>query len=261
MPEREMATILYLMPGLGASQEEKSRRERLANSFLTNPAHRVVVDGVDEGPTSIESSIEGDLSVRGMLRKVITTRGRYDAVIIGCADDPGLFSLRELLDIPVIGPLEASLAIASTLGDRFGLITVAASAFPETRMILRKYGAEQRCASIRAVDVRVEDMIDGRATRAQLAESFAREAKAAIQEGATCLTMGCMSMAFLLLDEAVRDLVPVPVINPAKAAVKMAELQVSMGIRHSRLAYPEPDLVKLKRSVLPELDVWTESVD
>lgn len=248
-----MADILYLMPGVGASAKEKARREGLANTFLTNPANHVVVDDVDEGPTSIESSIEGDLSVRGMLRKVIATKGRYDAVIIGCADDPGLFSMRELLDIPVIGPLETSIAVAATVGERFGLITVAEEAYPETRMILRRYGAEGRLASLRAVDVRVEDMIDGRATREQLIESFSREAREAIREGATSLLMGCMSMAYLLLDEAVRESIAAPVINPAKVAVKMAEMQASLGLKHSVLAYPKPDLAKLKRSVLPEL--------
>ncbi|RJQ07216.1 MAG: hypothetical protein C4551_07135 [Bacillota bacterium] len=248
-----MSTILYLMPGVGAGVEEKARRQRIASGFLTNPANTVVVDDVDEGPVSIESSIEGDLSVRGTLRKLIALKGRYDAVIVGCGDDPGLFSVRELMDVPVVGPFESSVAVASMVGDRFSLITTSLECIPETRMILRKYGAEGRCASIRAVDVTVDELIDGRAGRERIVEAFSREARLAVKDGASCITMGCMSMAFMLLDEAVRDTIPAPVINPAKVAVKVAEMLVSLGLKHSVLAYPKPDFAKLRRTVLPEL--------
>lgn len=249
-----MGRILYLMPGVGASPEEIARRQRLAQSFLTNPAaNTVTVDDTDEGPESIESSIEGDLSVRGVLRKLLALRGAYDAVVVGCGDDPGLFSIRELMDVPVVGPMEASIALAFTIGDRFSLITTSEVCFPETRMILRKYGAEGRCASLHAVDCTVGDMIEGRITREQLAEAFARQAYLAIAQGASCITMGCMSMGFQLLDEAVRETVPAPVLNPAKVAIKMAEMQMSLGIKHSVLAYPKPDLAKLKRTLLPEI--------
>ncbi len=241
------------MPGVGASPEEIARRQRLATSFLTNPANAVTVDDTDEGPESIESSIEGDLSVRGVLRKLLRRRGQYDAVVVGCGDDPGLFSVRELLDVPVIGPMEASIAVAFTVGDRFSLITTSEACFPETRMILRRYGAEGRCASLHALDCTVGDLIEGRVTRDQLAEAFARQARLAVAQGASCITMGCMSMAFQLLDEAVRETVPAPVINPAKAAIKMAEMHLSLGIKHSVLAYPKPDFAKLRRTVLPEL--------
>lgn len=249
-----MARILYLMPGVGASPKEIVRRQELANSFLTNPAaSTVTVDDTDEGPESIECSIEGDLSVRGVLKKLLKLRGTYDAVVVGCGDDPGLFSVRELLDVPVIGPMEASIAVAFTIGDRFSLITTGEASYPETRMILRRYGAEGRCASLHAVDCTVGDMIEGRISRAKLAEAFARQARLAIDQGASCITMGCMSMAFQLLDEAVRDLVAAPVINPAKVAIKMAEMYASLGIKHSPLAYPKPDFAKLRRTVLPEL--------
>lgn len=254
-----MSNILYLMPGKGASKEEMLRREKIANTFLTNAKNRVIVDNVDDGPLSIESSIEGELSVRGMLKKVIETRGKYDAVIIGCADDPGLFSLRELLDIPVIGPFESSIAMASMLGEKFSVITILESGFPETRMILRKYGADQKCTSIRAIDCSVEAMIEKKVSKEEVTNRFVQEAKKAEkEEGASSMILGCMTMAFLLLDEAVKGQITAPIINPAKVSVKIAEMLVSLGLKHSNLSYPKPDFEKLKKTVLPEL--YRESV-
>ena len=119
-----MSTILYIMPGQGVSQEEIERRTAIANSFLLNKENEVVITDTDEGPSSIESSVEGDLSVKGVLLKLIEKKGSFNSVIIGCADDPGLFSVREIMNVPVIGPMETSIAFSKILGERFGYITI-----------------------------------------------------------------------------------------------------------------------------------------
>lgn len=248
-----MGTILYMMPGTGVSRVEKDRREAIANSFLINKANRVIVDDTEEGPNSIESSIEGDLSVKGVLKKLISLRGTYDAVIIGCGDDPGLFSVREIADVPVIGPMETSIAYSSMLGDKFGFITISKEAFPETRMIFRRYGAEGRCASMRSMEVTVEDMIEKRICEAEFVKRFAGEAEAAVASGASTVLMGCMSMAYMLMDERVKEYTDIPVINPAKVAVCTAEVMMSLGLKQSVYAFPRPNIEKLKATILPEL--------
>lgn len=248
-----MVNILYLMPGTGSTAEEKERRQKIANTFLTNDKNVVIVDDLKEGPLSIESCIEGEMSIPGMLRKAIRMKGQYDALIIGCADDPGIFSMRELLDVPVVGPMETSIAMAAVLGEKFSIITIDESVYPETRMILRKYGALDKCASIRSIECTVLDMISGKKNKEEVVDAFVREAQLAVKDGASCITLGCMTMAFLLLDEAVKDKLKTPVINPAKVAVKMAEMLVSLNLRHSQLAYPKPNFNKLSISVLPEL--------
>jgi allantoin racemase len=244
-----MVKILYLMPGIDVGAEEKARRERIARGFLTNPENSVKVDECDEGPISIESVIESDLSVSGMLKKAAATRGQYDALVAGCAGDPGLYALRELLDVPVIGPLESSIAISSTIGDKFSVITILDSGIPEFWSTMRKYGQSHKCASVRAINAHVLDMVDGTVSRKQVVDSLAREAEMAVRDGASSIILGCMTMAFLLVDEDVR--LDAPIINPAKVAIKMAEMQATLGLRHSFLSYPRPDFAKLRRTVLP----------
>ena len=247
-----MANILYLMPGAGTSHEERQRREKIANTFLTNPAHKVTVDTVGKGVKSIECSIEGDISIHGLLKKALIERENYDALIVGCADDIGLFSLRELLDMPVIGPLESSIAFSFMLGDRFTLMTTAEESVPETRMILRKYGVMDKCASVRYLDFLVLDMMTGKATREEVVGRFLKEVDLARKDGAASVVMGCMTMAFLLLDESANQVATIPVINPAKIAIKTAEMMISLGMRHSDAAYPKPDLGRVKQSILQD---------
>lgn len=243
-----MARILYLMPGIEAGAEEKQRRQGIANSFLADGRNRVIVDDCDEGPISIESAVEADTCVAGMLKKALALKGTYDALIVGCAGDPGLRSMREVLDVPVVGPFESSIALARTLGDKFSVLTILQSGIPDTWDTLRKYGQDGRCASVRAIEAHVNDMVSGAVSRERVLETVRSGAESARRDGASSVVLGCMTMAFLLVDEGVQS--EVVIVNPAKVAVKMAEMLVGLGIRQSRVSYPRPDMEKLGRTVL-----------
>jgi len=241
-----MSVILYLMPGGGMDPAEIARREQIANTFLANPdKHQVTVASVGYGAEAVESTVEADFSVMGLVKHAVDHRGEYDALIIGCGDDPGLFSLREMLDVPVVGPMECSVALTQLLGERFALITTGAEAVAESRALYRKYGVINRCASIRYLDAGVLDMQQGGASRASLVQRFADEVAKAAGEGADSAVMGCMTMAYLLLDEDVNKLSPIPIVNPAKVAVKTAETLLDLNLRHSDAGYPKPNFAPI----------------
>lgn len=239
-----MAEILYLMPGGAMDAAEVSRREVLANSFLTMPdRYHVSVRSVGYGADSIECFIDGDFSVTGLLQYALSHKGGYDALIIGCTDDPGLFSLREVLTVPVVGPMESSVAIASLLGHSFGVIATEQSAVPESHTLLRKYGVDSRCVSIRCLNQSAAALRHyiGDALEHTLLQRLNEVA----QDGADCAVLGCMSMAFGPLDEKVAKNSPIPIINPAKASIKTAETLLELGLRHSDASYPKPNMIPI----------------
>jgi allantoin racemase len=47
-----------------------------------------------------------------------------DAVLVACSGDPGVAEARTLLNIPVIGPMEAAMGLVLGYGWRFGILTV-----------------------------------------------------------------------------------------------------------------------------------------
>ncbi len=243
-----MAEILYLMPGNAMDAAEMARREALANAFLTRPdKHRVSMRAVGYGVDAIECSIEAEFSVEGLIKYALAHRGEYDALIIGCADDPGLFSLRETLSVPVVGPMESAVALSALLGHSFTLITTEKSAIPECKTLFRKYGVLNRCAAIQSMNQSVAELQNGSGSKESRRELLARvnEAVALGADcGADCAVLGCMSMAFALLDEGLAN-APIPVINPAKAAVKTAEALLDLGLRHSDQGYPKPDMAPI----------------
>src|SRR6185369_4851518 len=75
-----------------------------------------------------------------------------DAVIIACFGDPGLFALRELAPVPVVGMAEASCHLASTLGRKFSIVTGGHRWGPMLEEFVAAIGLTTNLASVRTVD-------------------------------------------------------------------------------------------------------------
>src|SRR5690349_15293207 len=75
----------------------------------------------------------------------------YDAVVMGCLDEPGLPAAKEVLSIPVVGETEAAVHYASLVGRRFTFLANSAGGSGVLEDLVRKYGFLPKLASIRIV--------------------------------------------------------------------------------------------------------------
>jgi allantoin racemase len=230
--------------------EELNRRTEIANRISRLDVNMTAIE-VGVGPLSIESAIEEYMSIGPMLEWLRFNRDekKYDAIIIGCAGDPGIRAARELMETPVIGPAESSYHFACMISDRFSiLLTPQAGVESEDsiRVYVREMGLENRLASIEFVDASVVDMWNPNdsSIAGKVNEAIGR----AREKGAGCAVFGCMSMGFLLLDETLNDS-PLPIVNPLKTAIKTAEMFVDLKAKHSRITYPAADMDKLDETV------------
>lgn len=244
-----MERVLYIVPGVGLSQEEQNRRKKILNTF-TNGKFQVDVRAVRDGPASIESYYDEFLSVPPTvnLAREAEKEG-YNAVIIGCFGDPGIEALREVLHIPVVGPGEASLYVAAMLGHRITIVSILKNIIEPLRTLTRKLGLIEKLASVRVIDKPVlsvgEDPED---TKRALIDA----GRAAIQkDGADTLVLGCMSEAFLGFAEDMQKTLDVPVVNPVAVSVKLAELFLDARLSHSKRAYPVPPKKLILTSTKP----------
>jgi allantoin racemase len=190
-----------------------------------------------EGPKTIESMYEEYLYIPVMLEAVVQAeRAGYEAVITGCAGDPGLDAARELVRIPVTGPGEAGMLLATLLGYRYSVITILDSTIRSTYELAHKVGTTQKLASVRAIGQSVEEVRKGAESTYQAVRATAM---ACIQQDhADVLTMGCASLSFYA--ERLQADIQIPVVNTLVAALKMAELLVCQGLSYSPLSYPTP---------------------
>lgn len=244
-----MVRILYLVPGQMPEQEQK-RREKIAQTFVTNPNTEVSVEAVTAGPFSIESTIEDYMVVPELLKLLHKVQTKYDAAVIGCFGDPGLRPARELVNIPIIGPFEASVLFASMMGDDFNVLTVLDEIIPLLRSVMREMEVESRCTSVRTLGIPVLELASDEEktlkVMIEISQQITREDRPA------SIILGCMSEAFLLFDEKMQPSVDVPIINPAKVAMKTAEMFASLKMTHSGVSYPAPNLEKLYKAGLFE---------
>jgi allantoin racemase len=146
----------------------------------------------------------------------------YDAVVVGCCYDPGVRVARELVDIPVVGPLEAAMNHASYVGHRFTIVTDHRKALPWLEDLVRLHGAAN-CRGVRAIDWYVTDMIRDTTS---VADDAAAACLVALREDVSeVVILGCTIIGGCLEREIMttgrhREL---PILNPNLLALKAAE--------------------------------------
>ncbi|MBN1613894.1 MAG: hypothetical protein JW950_05455 [Deltaproteobacteria bacterium] len=158
----------------------------------------------------------------------------YDAAIIGCGNDPGLQQARQAVDIPVVGPTEAAMLLACTLGFKFGVITVMEDFVALCERNINSYGLEWRATRpVRVYQLGSDPFMalggmifDPQAINPQ----FDELCRACIADGAEVIIPACaaLSPATSLLGYKEVPGTGVPVIDVTQAAVKMAELLVDL---------------------------------
>ena len=232
--------ILYQIPGhmsagpLGL--EELHRRKDLLQGWASSDTTIDIADSPG-GPLSIESHAEELLCVPPMLRALQRHAPTADAVIVGCFGDPGVHALREVLDCPVVGPFEASMHLGAQLGSRVGVVTVLDSIVPMLDALVRAMGMSLRYAGSIAIDVPVLELANDPLEAASRVVDGGRRL---VEQGADVLVLGCMSLAFLGIAETSAAAVGVPVINPARSALKTAESMAAQQLLQSRRTYAKP---------------------
>ena len=231
-------TILAPVALLGRSPS--SAIDLTSSAFF---GHDLRVQFLDQGPPSIEGAFDEASAVAEIVAKAVQAEAEgAQAVVIDCVLDPGLEAAREKVSIPVVGPGQAAMHLACLLADRFSIVTVLKALAPSLRRRAELYGLASRLASVRAIDVPVLALLEGRAA---CAAPLTREAVLAVEEdGAEAVVLGCTGMAGLaspVTDELRRrGLPPIPVIDPRNAALVIAAGLVGMELTHSRLTYPVP---------------------
>jgi allantoin racemase len=169
----------------------------------------ITVVSLEKGPASIESAYDEEIAAPWILEKVKEAEEKkFDAVIIDCMGDPALDAARELVSIPVIGPAQASMSLASMLGERFSVVTVLRNVVPLFWRLARKYGLESRLSSVRYIEIPVLEI---EKEKIDVETKLINESKKAIEEdGADVIILGCTG--FIGLARKIQETLHVPVL-------------------------------------------------
>lgn len=208
---------------------------------LADPAFPVEFVAVRNGPMLADSYYETT-----MFDALVMEAGQkaedegFAAVCINTMSDSGLNGLRSRLTIPVIGPGQTSFLAACGLGKKFSVLTMWKQWFPLYQKTLTEQGLMHRLASIRSIETRpdTQELLAGK-EEIVFAKLEAEAIKAIEEDGADVIILGSTTMhqshAYLA------ERLPVPVINPGLVAYGMCKLYLTLGLTHSKKAYPSPE--------------------
>ncbi|MBE3037846.1 MAG: aspartate/glutamate racemase family protein [Chloroflexi bacterium] len=223
---------------IGHEQKEFIEEQKKYRELIVSKDSTVEIRSIEQGPETIEQSLDEVLAAPAILREVLLAEKEgADAVIVDCALDPILSASRQAVRIPVIGAGQAAYALAVTLGDRFSILGPLRCLVPEYRRRIQEYGLSDRLASIRSIDVEILDLLSDQAIQA-----FVREGRSAIdKDQADVLVLGCTGMSPAM--PRLRQMLEVPVVDPASAAIALAETLIRLSLTHSSVAYPYKRIV------------------
>jgi len=180
------------------------------------------------GPESIESWFEVNLATTALLN-VIKEHENVDGVVVACFGDPGLFALREILPVPVVGIAEASFLTACMIGFKFGILVGSPKDVPAMESLLWAYGLEKRYAGSWPMEMAVLEM---HRNREQSLRCLATGADLLAEKGAEVILLGCAGLSSF--QTSLQEDLGLPVIDPVKAACWQLKALVEMGLRTSQ---------------------------
>ena len=237
-----MPRVLVLVPYAFGEQGVANRRAQL-DSCSIGPDIEFSYEAVKAGPAGYESQHDTAIMELAMFEAGLRAEEEgFDAVCVDTTSDAGVPALRSVLDIPVIGGGKASYLMALLLGARFSVLNMWRPWNHLCRLSLEQWGLSNKCASIRSIDVEpdAENLLRGRED--EILPRLVEVGLRCVDDGADVICLGSTTM-----HEAHPHLiehVPVPVINPGPLTYKLVEALLGLGLSHSRVAHPRPNVAK-----------------
>ncbi|UFN51538.1 aspartate/glutamate racemase family protein (plasmid) [Roseomonas sp. OT10] len=215
-------------------EKEKRRRENAALAFSSADVEvgivQVPATPYLHGLTPAEIQLVAPAFIEAFRRA--ESLG-YDAVVPLGTLDLGVDGGRSAVDIPVIGPTEAMLHVASVLGDRFGGIVYHEDLLPMLQAIVRRYGMEHKMAGWRCSGFDLPDISNNRAA---MAENFVAQARSLVRDDQcdVILALGITQCPVMMDPVELSKEIGVPVVEGIGAPIRLAGLLAGLGLSHSR---------------------------
>jgi len=228
-------------------------------SMVKRPDTEVVIKDIPTGlsrPELISYLGFRFLNDREILRAMILTeREGYDAIAGACYFDGAIKEGANLLDIPVVGPAEASMHLASMIGEHFSVITSDPEWVGEMEGHIVACGMRDFALAhrpVRSLTLPFETFAgcligDYR----PVIEDFTRVARTCIEDGADVIIPGCGLYSPMLTQSGIVEFEGVPIIDPMLVSLKVAEMLVDFskaGIKfragHGRFSRPKASQIK-----------------
>ena len=216
--------ILLLNPNTSADITE---RLHATARLVAAPGTEIMALTGARGVPYIASRAEAAIGAVTVLEMLAEHGSQADAAIIAAFGDPGLGAARELCTFPVIGMAEASMLTACMLGNRFSIVSFSRALGPWYRECVERHGLAGRLAGLRLLDGGFGHIATVMEEKTAALVELAR--RSVEEDGADVIILAGAPLTGLA--NAVRDRIPVPVVDGVQAALKQAEALAALRPR------------------------------
>ncbi|MFY9322213.1 MAG: aspartate/glutamate racemase family protein [Bacillota bacterium] len=225
--------IMWINP-IGSSVLDEPIERLLVNA--KQPDTDIHVVSLREGPSHLNYHSYEACVLVDVLRLVKQAEDEgYDAAIIGCFYDTGLWEAREITDrLVVTAPCEASIHLATTLGKRTSVIVSKAECIPKMADNVLRYGFRESVVSFKSAGLEVHEF----QKEAEYTKDKLRmlASQAVESDMAEVIVLGCTAQFGFFRE--LQEEIGVPVIDAVMASLKYAELLIELrdtfGWNHSK---------------------------
>ena len=164
----------------------------------------------------------------------------YDAVVPLGTLDLGVDAGRSVVDIPVVGPSESMLHIASMLGRRFGIMMYHDFVLPLGYRMVERFNMMPKVIGWRTCGFELPDII---ANRDKVVNTFIDSARELVKMGAdVILPMGITQCPVHIKPDFLMKELGVPVVEGIGAPIRLAHMLVHLKLNYSRTYWPRSPL-------------------
>jgi Asp/Glu/hydantoin racemase len=170
-----------------------------------------------QGPAGVQSQTDIDTLIPHLRAQALSVKEDAAAYVVACFSDPGLYTLRETVNVPVLGIAETGVLTALSLGQRFGVLSILQTSIPRHLRYFGAMGVTDRLAADLAINMGVSELADEKKTLQCLTEVGQRLRD---EHGADVVVLGCAGMANQR--EALEQALGIAVVEPTQATVAAA---------------------------------------
>jgi len=151
--------IKGVMPVIVSEAECRRREQGIYEDAGLRPDTKIEFVRILKGPNYLSYYTEClDSEYNVLLEASKAEQEGYDAVQPDCVFDPAARALKEVLNIPVVAPLECSLHLASLLGRKISILINEKEMIRFIEDKVREYGFEQKVVSIKVTDITYDEL-------------------------------------------------------------------------------------------------------
>ena len=213
--------VMYLSPTAASPYDQVFADMAAAHKLPHTEVHVTSLPEQEGAFTHIEFRSYEAMVTRGIIRAArAASKEGFDAFAIGCFYDTALHDAREISgEMMVTAPCVASLDIATSLANRFGVIVGRRKWVDQMEATVRHNGQGDRLSGFYHVELGVNDFQTDHDRTNRLLTEAGR--KAVEEDYAEAVILGCtLEIGFY---QELEKTLGVPVIDPSIAAFKRAE--------------------------------------